>query len=85
MLVQRVTDTPDGTVDTNGQPSLLSRTMGKGDFTLFRDGKQITGRWFRFEENGPTKFLDAGGAPVKFDRGRTWVALAPQDAQVTVG
>jgi len=83
VLVQRVVDTPDGTVDTNGQPSLLSRTTGKGDFSLFRNGREITGRWFRFRLDSPTKFLDATGKPVLFDRGRTWVMLAPQTAQIS--
>ncbi len=83
VLVQRVVDLPDGTVDTNGQPSLLSRTTGKGNFSLFRNGREITGRWFRFQVDGPTKFLDAAGKPVLFDRGRTWVMLAPQTARIS--
>ncbi|MGI8415305.1 MAG: DUF3048 domain-containing protein [Nakamurella sp.] len=83
VLVQHVIDSPDGTVDTNGQPSLLSQTMGKGDFTLYRNGKAIHGRWFRFNVDGPTKYLDKSGKPILFDRGNTWVTLAPQTSQVT--
>lgn len=83
VLVQHVTDHPDGTVDTNGQPSLLSQTTGKGDFTLYRNGHKITGRWFRFGLDQPTKYLDSHEKPVPFERGRTWVLLAAQNAVVT--
>lgn len=82
VLVQHVTDEPDGTVDTNGQPSLLSHTVGSGKFTLYRDGKAIAGTWNRTSATGPTSFTTAG-KPVLFKPGKTWVMLAPQSAAVT--
>lgn len=83
VLVQHVTDEPDGTVDTNGQPSLLSHTVGSGKFTLYRDGKAIAGTWKRPSATGPTSFTNAAGKPVLFKLGKTWVMLAPQSATVT--
>ncbi len=84
VLVQHVTDEPDGTVDSVGSPSYLSHTIGTGSFTLFRDGHQISGTWKRAAAADPTSFLDKAGKPVPFKPGKTWVLLAPQSAQVDV-
>ncbi|MDQ6658899.1 MAG: DUF3048 domain-containing protein, partial [Actinomycetota bacterium] len=84
VLVQHVTDEPDGTVDTNGQPSLLSHTVGSGKFTLYRDGKAIAGTWKRMSATGSTSFIGKAGKPVLFKPGKTWVMLAPQSATVSV-
>ncbi len=83
VLVQHVTDSPDGTVDTNGQPSLLSQTVGSGAFTLYRNGHAIRGRWSRHKIDGPTSYLTGDGKPALFTPGRTWVLLAPQSAQIS--
>lgn len=85
VLVQNVTDEPDGTVDSVGAPSYLSHTIGKGTFTLFRDGKSISGTWKRDKPDAPTAFLDGAGKPVLFKPGKTWVVLAPQTTQVVTG
>ncbi len=85
VLVQNVTDEPDGTVDSIGSPSYISHTVGKGTFSLIRDGRSIGGNWSRASAADPTKFLDATGQPVPFKPGKTWVLLAPQTSQTTVG
>lgn len=85
VVVQRVTDEPDGTVDTNGQPSLLSHTVGTGEATLYRDGKALNGSWKRDNPGAPTAFVDASGKPLPFKPGKTWVLLAPANAEISTG
>ncbi len=84
VLLQNVEVEPDGTVDSVGSPSLISHTVGKGTFTLYRDGHAITGNWSRAAANLPTEYLDAAGQAVPFKPGKTWVALVPPSAKVTV-
>ncbi len=85
VLVQHVLDEPDGTVDTLGSPSYLSRTVGSGAVSLFRNGRMIGGTWQRARPGDPFRYRDATGKPLPFKPGTTWVILAPQSAQVTVG
>lgn len=85
VLVQHVTDAPDGFVDVLGSPSFLTQTVGTGTFTLYRDGHAISGTWKRAAAGDPTQFLDAAGKPVSFKPGKTWVVLAPQTATVKQG
>jgi len=84
VLVQRVRDEPDGTVDSVGSPSYISHSVGSGSFTLYRDGKSIAGSWKRPSATAPTSYSDASGAPVLFKPGKTWVLLAPEHAVVAV-
>ena len=84
VLVQNVVDSPDGTVDSIGSPSYLSRTVGSGTVTLFRDGHAIAGRWSRAAPTDPFSYTDATGRPLPFKPGKTWIALAPQNAQLTL-
>lgn len=85
VLVQNVTDEADGTVDSVGSPSYLSHTVGTGTFTLYRDGRSITGTWKRPSAAAPTSYLDGSGKPVLFKPGKTWVLLAPGHSQVATG
>lgn len=84
VLVQNVVDAPDGTVDSIGSPSYLSRTVGSGTVTLFRDGHAISGTWKRAAVTDPFSYTDATGSPLPFEPGKTWIALAPQSAQLTL-
>jgi hypothetical protein len=84
VLIQNVEIEEDGTVDSVGSPSYLSKTVGTGTFTLYRDGHAISGNWTRSAPDQPTQFLDAAGAPVPFKPGKTWVALVPPTASVDV-
>jgi hypothetical protein len=84
VVVQSVDDTVrDGTIDPAGNPSYLTKTLGKGKFTLYRDGRAISGTWQRAKESDPTQYLDASGKPVPFKPGKTWVLLAPANATVS--
>ena len=85
VLLQHVKDEPDGTLDPIGNPSYLSHTVGKGKFTLYRNGVAIDGTWSRAKVGDPTTFVDADGVPVTFNPGKTWVLLAPQTSVVGRG
>lgn len=86
VIVQRVDDTVrDGTIDPAGNPSYLTKTIGSGSFTLYRDGRKITGTWSRAAATDPTKYLDADGKPVLLKPGKTWVLLAPHNAVINKG
>lgn len=83
VLVQHVEDEPDGTVDSVGSPSYLSKTVGSGKVSLFRDGHQVNGTWKRAKASDPFTYLDNNGKPLPFKPGKTWIMLAPQTAQVS--
>ncbi|MEO5831763.1 MAG: DUF3048 C-terminal domain-containing protein [Nakamurella sp.] len=85
LLVQRTTAQKDGTVDSKGVASYKTNTIGSGSFTLYRDGKAVDGTWSRADAASPTSFVDAGGAPVNFRTGKTWVVLAPEQISMSEG
>lgn len=85
VMVMSVVDTPDGTVDTNGQPSYLTKTVGSGRLTLFRDGRAISGTWKRARFTDSFTYLGPDGRSLPMKPGKTWVMLAPQTARVTTG
>jgi hypothetical protein len=84
VVFQDVAFEPDGEFDSVGSPSFISHTVGNGTFTLFRDGHAIAGTWSRPAPDQPTQYLDAAGQPVPFKPGKTWVALVPPIASVSV-
>lgn len=84
VIVMRVNDTQrDGTIDPAGNPSYLTSTLGSGAFTLYRDGRAISGTWKRSGVSDPMQYLDQAGKPVLLKPGKTWVLLAPANAQIT--
>lgn len=83
VIIQHVTNAPDGTIDPAGNPSFLTTTTGSGGFTLYRDGRAIDGTWTRQTPDAPTSFVDTDGEPVTLAPGRTWVALATQGANAS--
>ena len=58
-------------------------TVGEGRCVLFRDGIAVEGRWVRARESDRYAFLDAAGAPIPFNRGRTWIGVLPEDEKLT--
>ena len=83
VLVQHIVDRPDGNFDVIGSPSYLSQTVGSGAVSLYRDGRVVPGTWKRAKATDAFTYLDAKGKPLLFKPGKTWVILAPQNAQVT--
>ena len=63
-------------IDSNGNPSAFTKSVGSGRVVLFRGGKRIEGTWSRSGVGAPTVFTDVAGKPLLFAPGGTFVALA---------
>jgi hypothetical protein len=75
VVIMRVENRPDGNRDVNGVPSVRSETVGRGQVTIYRDGKKLTGTWQRDKVSGPLRFRDNSGQEISLAPGKTWVAL----------
>ncbi len=75
VIVQFVTYTGSG-----GEGQLI----GSGDVWVFSNGQLVRGRWYKPDAVTPTVFVDALGAPIRLQPGRTWVELLPTGAPVYV-
>jgi hypothetical protein len=75
VVVMRVRNVPDGNRDVLGSPSVLSKTVGKGAVTVYRDGRKIAGRWQRDKTSAPLRFTDSAGHTIALKPGHTWVTL----------
>lgn len=53
------------------------QTVGQGQAWVFSDGKVVRGQWTRADRSQPTQFVDASGARIKLQPGRTWVEFVP--------
>jgi hypothetical protein len=60
------------------------KLIGRGDATLYRDGKAIALRWWKKDKNSRTMYFIKGTqTPVEFNRGTTWVEVVPGARKVT--
>jgi hypothetical protein len=57
-------------------------TVGTGPAVVFRDGVAISGTWRKDSEAGRTRFYDASGNEIEFNRGQTWIEVVPADSAV---
>jgi hypothetical protein len=76
VVIMKVRNHPDGNRDVRGTPSVQSDTVGTGAVTIYRDGRQIEGRWQRTKASASLHFIDKSGKPIALKPGQTWVALA---------
>jgi hypothetical protein len=76
VVIMKVRNHPDGNRDVLGAPSVQSDTVGKGAVTIYRDGREIEGRWKRAKVSTHLDFIDKSGKPIPLKPGQTWVALA---------
>jgi hypothetical protein len=70
-----------GPVDSDGH--FLYTTIGSGKALIFQDGKVIVGSWSKKTRIDRTKFFDATGKEMAFNRGLTWMEILPSEQQVT--
>jgi hypothetical protein len=75
VVIMRVRNVPDGNRDVLGSPSMLSKTIGRGAVTVYRDGRKINGTWARSRASGPLRFTDPAGQAIALRPGQTWVTL----------
>lgn len=76
VLVMRVRNVADGNRDVNGAPSVKSRTVGRGEVVIRRDGRVRFGTWRRDSAEGPLRLLDKSGRDIALKPGKTWVLLS---------
>jgi len=57
-------------------------TVGTGRAVIFQDGVAKEGSWKKDSESGRTRFFDAIGQEIPFNRGRTWIEVVPTDSPV---
>lgn len=65
-----------GDVDATGAAVEKANTVGSGDAIILSAGMAVRGKWSRPSAGAYATYTDAGGAPIKFTPGRTWVELA---------
>ncbi|OGD97388.1 hypothetical protein A3A49_01060 [Candidatus Curtissbacteria bacterium RIFCSPLOWO2_01_FULL_38_11b] len=61
---------------------LLYGTTGSGNALIFQDGKSITGKWVKNARTSRTKFTDANGKEIEFNRGLIWIQTIPVGNEV---
>jgi hypothetical protein len=69
-----VTTNPND-VDVEGNPSRYTHSVGSGRVVLYRNGRQIIGKWFRPSAASATTYTDLAGHPLLMAPGNTIVAL----------
>jgi hypothetical protein len=60
------------------------QTVGEGDVWVFSGGTVRMGRWVRPDKTQPAHYVDASGAPILLNPGRTWVELLPVGSPVDI-
>lgn len=70
-----------GPVDDHAH--LLYNNTGSGDGILFQDGKATKVTWKKALRTDRTKFFDAQGKEISFNRGQIWIEMLPTGTQVT--
>jgi hypothetical protein len=63
---------------------VLYSNEGSGRATILLDGKAINGAWHKDGHTGRTRYFDASGREISFNRGATWVEMLPTTAPVTL-
>ena len=74
VAVQYVTFRPSGVKSLN-----IVETIGSGRAVIFQDGIAIEGSWRKDGDNLRTRFYDAAGNEISFNRGRTWLEVVPSE------
>ncbi|MEX1104031.1 MAG: DUF3048 domain-containing protein, partial [Dehalococcoidia bacterium] len=62
---------------------VLLEQFGTGEATVYLDGKAIAGTWKKDDRQGRTRFYDAAGAEIAFNRGPIWIEVVGPDSPVT--
>lgn len=66
----------------HGQHTLYG-TKGSGKAQFLIDGKMVNGTWVKKTRIDRTRFYDAAGAEMKFNRGQIWIEVLPIGQTVT--
>jgi Protein of unknown function (DUF3048) N-terminal domain/Protein of unknown function (DUF3048) C-terminal domain len=80
ILALEVKQTSAGYTDPAGNPVPESVLKGKGDATLFHEGKAYRATWMKKSLESPIRLVTAKGAPLRVPPGNTWIELVPANA-----
>lgn len=62
---------------------LLYANIGSGSGILYQDGKTIKITWQKQTRASRTKFFDANGKEISFNRGQIWIEMLPTGTPIT--
>lgn len=74
VIIQKVNTRPS----TDGTARIVIDTISQGDAVYLLDGKVTNGKWKKGSRTERTQFFDSSGKPMKFNRGRIWIAAISQ-------
>jgi len=57
--------------------------IGSGQAHIFQDGTVTVGTWSKASVKGQITFKDANGAPVKLNRGQTWISVVGSTSRIS--
>ncbi len=70
--------------DVGGSRSIEIQVWGEGPVRIFRDGREIGGRWKRGSGVGEFEFFDVNGNKIPLKPGNTWIEMVPIKGDVPV-
>ncbi len=70
--------------DVGGARSIEIQVWGEGPLRVFRDGREIGGRWKRGSGVGEFEFFDVNGNKIPLKPGTTWIEMVPIKGEVPV-
>lgn len=73
---------PGQVVDESGH--VLLEQLGEGPATVFTGGKAIAGTWKKAERESRTRFYDASGQEIAFERGPIFIEVIGHQSKLTV-
>jgi len=79
VIVQRMAYTYEGSKKTTA----VAQHIGSGNADIFIGGKYIAGYWVRAAMDEPTVYYDDQGNELQLNRGKTFVALFPEEGRLT--
>jgi len=69
------------TIDTDGKSRLIYDLIGEGEVYVLLDGDKIEGKWKKADRISRTKYFNSEDKEIKFNRGRTWIAVLPSGSK----
>lgn len=70
--------------DVGGSRSIEIQVWGEGPVRVFRDGREIGGRWKRGSGVGEFEFFDVNDNRIPLKPGATWIQMVPIKGEVAV-
>ncbi|MDO8577132.1 MAG: DUF3048 domain-containing protein [Candidatus Daviesbacteria bacterium] len=66
-----------------GNVHLLYGTTGSGKALIFQDGNAVEGKWIKASRLSRSKYVDASGKEIEFNRGEIWIQTVPEGSKVS--